>query len=172
MSETNYKHLTWEEVERDCFCIYGDMVEIGYKPDYIIGLMKGGVVPARIFADYFGVRFDFYTWNVSLYNGINTKENELKIGEFNVDLRDKKVLIIDDIWDSGVTMNGVLDYLETDDDSNMQIKTATLFLREGSRERPDHYCEIAPSNDWIVFPWEKFEFDNEMRKLATKGTNE
>lgn len=178
MNNLKYIHLTWNEIERDCFCICSDIEHDGYKPDCIIGLMRGGIIPARLFADYFDIPFEFYALNVNLYKGIDCMNDKLWIESFHHTLADKRVLIVDDIWDSGRTMKGILDYLNPSEElrnnnplyhdvpinDKTVIKTATLFLRENSADRPDYYCEIAPTNNWIIYPWEKFDFDNEMRK--------
>ena len=68
-----------------------------------------------------------------------------------------RVLIVDDIWDSGKTMNAVLDYLGEED-----ITTATLFWKETAKEKPTYYANIAGRNEWVVFPWEKYEFNREI----------
>jgi len=159
MSNPNYIHLTWNDIQSSCINICYHMSLYDYKPDYIIGLMKGGVVPARIFADYFNVRFDFYTLNVSLYSGIN-KRDKLVIQDFNIKMNNKKVLIVDDILDSGKTMLGVLKYLKN---KKTDFKTATLYWKETALTKPDYYDQIALKNDWVVFPWETYEFKRELK---------
>jgi hypothetical protein len=47
-----------------------------YKPDCIIGLLRGGVVPARIFADYYNIVLDFFALDVKLYNGIDERREK------------------------------------------------------------------------------------------------
>jgi len=135
------------------------MYEKKYRPQCVIGLLRGGIVPARIFSDYFDILLDFYALDVKLYDGINKRRDEPTVKAFNGDVKDKSILIVDDIWDSGKTMKAVLNTLEGED-----ITTATLFWKEKADKKPDYYAKVAKKNEWIVFPWERDEFRRELIK--------
>lgn len=158
--DIKFKFLTWSNIDRACSKIYKKMQEDCYKPDAIVGLLRGGIVPARIFCDYFNVIIDFFAIDVKLYNGIGTKEEEPKIREFEEDLiRGKQILISDDILDSGKTMNAILEYLKGED-----IRTATLYCKESAINKPNYYAEIVDENTWLIFPWERNEFKKQQNK--------
>jgi len=148
-----FVNVNWNQVEDYTLSICKEMDRNGYKPEAIVGLLRGGVVPARIISDYFGIILDFFTLDVKLYKGINLRDDVPKIKHFFGDIENKRVLIIDDILDSGMTMNAVLEYFKGKD-----VKTATLFWKEKNLKKPDYYCKIAKENEWIIFPWERFEF--------------
>jgi hypoxanthine phosphoribosyltransferase len=149
-----FKFLTWEDIDNACDNIYKQMVADNYRPTAIIGLLRGGVIPARIFCDYFNVTLDFFTIDVKLYNGIGTMEEKPKIREFEEDLiRGRKILIVDDIIDSAKTMSAVLEHLKEED-----IKTATLYCKETAKMKPNYYACVAKENEWISFTWERREF--------------
>ena len=131
-----------------------------YKPEAIVGLLRGGVIPARIFCDYFNVTLDFFAIDVKLYNGIGERMEEPKIREFEEDLiRGNRILVVDDIADSGDTMRAVLNHLRTEN-----IKSATLYYKGTTKIKPDYYAEIVEENTWLNFPWEREEFKREMTK--------
>jgi len=153
MSKPIYTHQSWKDIEDRCLSIYHKMLIDEYKPQSIVGLLRGGVVPARIFSDYFDILLDFFALDVKLYNGINSKNEHAEIRQFFGDVKGKKILVVDDIWDSGQTMRSVLDYLGDED-----VTTATLFYKEGAQGRPNYYAESNQENEWIVYPWEKEEF--------------
>ena len=157
MSDRKFKHLSWDLVEASCLSIYSEMKRDKYEPECIIGLLRGGIVPARIFSDLFHIFLDFFALDVKLYDKIGIRKPEPIIKSFNGDVQGKKILIIDDIWDSGITMNAVRDYLKDED-----IKTATLYWRETAPNKPDYYAEIARDKEWLVFPWERYEFWKEI----------
>ena len=48
-----YVHLSWLDVEDACLKIFRQMSEDDYQPESIVALLRGGVIPARIFSDYF-----------------------------------------------------------------------------------------------------------------------
>ena len=148
-----YKNLSWTDVQGGCLHIYTNMMEVGFVPDAIIGLLRGGVVPARIFSDFFHIMMDFYAIDVKLYTGIGERNENPVIKPFNIDIAGKKILVIDDIWDSGKTMEAVLGALRGED-----VTTATLLWKESTKTKPDYYYEPVEDNQWIVFPWERYEF--------------
>jgi uncharacterized protein len=153
--DIQFKFVSWNDLEGYCDKIYSNMTKNNYKPDCIIGLLRGGIVPARIFSDHFNILLDFFALDVKLYTGINQKMEKAKIKFFDGDVKGK-VLIVDDIYDSGKTMEAVLEYLKGKD-----ITTATVFWKETAKTKPDYYAEVAKENEWIVFPFELAEFNRE-----------
>ena len=110
------------------------------------------------FSDYFNILLDFFALDVKLYDGIGIKKETPIIQPFSGDVKGKKILIIDDIWDSGDTMRAVLEYLGEED-----VTTATLFWKETANTEPTYFNEKAKENEWIVFPWETYEFARDIR---------
>jgi hypoxanthine phosphoribosyltransferase len=159
MSPKKFKHLSWEDIEKSCLSIYSQIKSDHYKPECIVGLLRGGIVPARIFSDFFHIFIDFFALDVKLYQKIGIRRSKPVVKSFSGDVRGRRILIIDDIWDSGMTMNAVQDYLKDED-----IKTATLYWKETSPEKPDYYAEVAKIDEWIVFPWERYEFWKEINE--------
>ncbi len=161
-TDKKFKFLDWYDVEQACLNISFQMVKNDYFPESIIGLLRGGVVPARIFADYFGIVLDFFALDVKLYEGIGIRKKEpvIRYGFKHKDVEGKKILVIDDIWDSGKTMNAVLEHFAGKD-----VTTATLFWKENADKKPNYYAEVASENEWIVFPWESLEFKRETTKM-------
>lgn len=153
MSDKTYKYLSWEDIEKACLSIYADMRSDGYTPDVILGLLRGGAIPARIFQDLYPSYLEYCSMDVKLYNGIGTREEEPVIKPFSEDLSGKKVLIVDDIWDSGKTMRAVLQRLK-----RHNVITTTLYWKETAEERPTYYAGRVAESDWLVFPWERHEF--------------
>jgi len=153
-----FRFVSWTDLEAYCDEIYAQMLCNNYKPDCIVGLLRGGIVPARIFSDYFNVLIDFFALDVKLYNGINDKNDEVKIKFFDGDVKGKNILIVDDILDSGKTMEAVLSYFYL---KGEKVTTATVFWKEAAKSKPDYYAEVAKKDEWIVFPYEMAEFNRE-----------
>ena len=144
---------SWFYIEGSCKIIREKMISDNYKPDVIIGLLRGGVIPARIFADYFSILLDFFAIDVKLYEGIGVRKENATIKPFHFDIEeDKKILVVDDIWDSGKTMEAIMGTL-----NGRNVKTTTLFWRKSAKKKPDYYADEI-EDEWVIFPWEKFEF--------------
>ena len=130
-------------------------------PKAIVGLNRGGMVPARIFADVFQIQEDVYTIPVTFYSGIHERMDKptiIPMGEETIKrLQCETILLVDDIWDSGKSMLTAENYLmEVCPMAN--LITATIFKREDSEYSPDFWAEEAKIGEWIVFPWEEVEF--------------
>ena len=141
---------SWEDVERWAGEGAWKILEEGWKPDVIVGLARGGWVPARLYCDYLGVK-DLVSLKVEHWGVTATPDGKakLKYGS-NYDLSGKRVLIVDDISDTGESLTLAKNYVESQKPA--EIRTATLLTIRGSRFRPDYYGEEIDWA-WIVFPW-------------------
>ena len=119
-------YVSWEEVS-EMVQILGDKInDSGLQIDYVSGIPRGGFIPAVLFSHKFDKPFRHHK------QGLYTDN----------------IIIIDDIADSGVTIQ---EWREEFD----QAKFATLHYKEGSIEEPDFYAIKVPSDyPWIVYPWE------------------
>ncbi len=120
-----------------------------YEPDILLAVARGGVTLSHLMAQALDIR-NLFTLNSIHY------EKETKLDTFNIfNIPDlslaKRVLIIDDIIDSGETMKEVLKLLK-DKFPNVEFKIATLFYKQTALIKPD-FC-VREANEWIDFFWE------------------
>ena len=133
-----------------------------YKPDLIIGLARGGWVLARILCDFLGVK-DLVSLKVEHWGITATPDGKAKLKyPFNIDLTGKKALVVDDITDTGESMQIAVDYVNSL--KPHEIKTATLRHIEGSKFIPDYYAEEITWR-WVIFPW---NFTEDMCNIIPK----
>ena len=116
--------------------------------DAILGIARGGLSMAQMLGEYYGLR-DVYAINTIGYE--DTKKNE-QVEVFNIpDLKDaKKVLIVDDIVDSGDTLFEVLKVLH-DTYPKVTFVTASLFYKKTAKIAPTWY--VKEPKGWIEFFW-------------------
>ena len=120
-----------------------------WEPDAIVGLTRGGLIPAVQFSHMFNVKL--YTLNISLRDGKapSTKFNWKQLEKYS------RFLIIDYINDSGATLREVHNQFYTR--AYMNPKFATLLSKRSSVMEVDYageHINTSKENDWIVFPWE------------------
>ena len=120
-----------------------------FKPEILLAVARGGLTLSHLMAQAFNIR-DLYTLNSIHYDG------EKKLDSFDVfnipDLsRANRVLIIDDIVDSGETMKEIL-FILKEKFPNIEFKIATLFYKNTALIKPDF--SIREANEWIDFFWE------------------
>ena len=120
-----------------------------YEPNVILGVARGGLTLSHLLGQAMDMR------NVFTINSIHY-EGELKLDTFNIfnipDLsKTKKVLVVDDIVDSGETMREILKLLK-DKFPNTEFKLATIFYKPSACIKADYSVKIA--DKWIEFFWE------------------
>ncbi len=134
----------------------------GYKPDLIIGLARGGWILARVLCDLVGVK-DIVSLKVEHWGVTATPDGKAKLKyPFNIDLTGKRVLVVDDITDTGESMRIAVEYIQSLNPS--EIKTATLRHITGSKFLPDYFAEEIVWR-WVIFPW---NFTEDMSNIIPK----
>jgi uncharacterized protein len=132
----------------------------GYRPEVIVGISRGGLVPARIMADILGVK-SILVLGISFYNGVGKRAEAPTIyQELTMDLTGKRVLLVDDIADSGRSLAVAKDHLMKK--GVKEVKVATIHYKPESTFRPDYF--IAETTSWVVYPWERHEVEHELAK--------
>ena len=128
--------------------------------DAIVGVARGGLCLSHCLAEGLNIR-NVQTLRTELYDG-SSKRKEISLFG-SCDFSDvKKVLVVDDIADSGETLQAVMDYLEINF-KNVEFQSATLFYKKSSTYEP--HCWINEAKNWIEFFWEKdFELEEEFKK--------
>jgi hypoxanthine phosphoribosyltransferase len=157
---------TWQDVENQTQEILRQIQRDTWVPDYVVGLTRGGLVPANLISQYLEVPME--TLKVSLRDDRSQPESNLWMAEDAFE--QKRILIVDDINDSGATLN----YIKEDwQSSNLPdnpkweeiwgdtVRVACLYDNESSNsELAVAYSAVtinkAAEDAWIVFPWESW----------------
>jgi len=143
------KHLVeWRTVSNICGSIV-ERLKDSYPDilDYsIIGLSRGGLVPSVIMSNMLNVR-KVYSIGVMSYDGQDKKK--LQIYQIPALESLQKILLVDDISDSGDSFNEIRDMLP-----DKEIRTVSLFVKDKTNHIPDVYGNRVARDTWVVFPWE------------------
>lgn len=147
--------LSWEEVENLLWEVFVSLRSSDYDPDVVIGVARGGLVPARILVDYLQNKY-ICTFQMGHWaEGKMLSEKPTIVFPLpEVDLSDKKVLVVDDVSDEGGTMEEVVRYLS---EKVGDIKTAVLVSKADSRFKTDYCPKVMKQWRWVLFPWSKHE---------------
>jgi len=158
--------LTWDDVQKLSEKVSDKIKKSGFKPDLIVAVSRGGFDPARIISDELDIR-RLASVQISYYTGVNTTSDEPKVVHpLNADVSNIRVLIVDDVADSGESLKLVKRYVNSF--NPLLAKTATLHYKPWSIYKPDYFAEEV--EDWIVYPWEYREtIINISKKLGENG---
>jgi len=157
---TSETKLTWRDIEKSVDVLAGKIEKDGFKADCIIGIAAGGIIPLGLLVKK--MKID-RVLTVSTKSYEKKQQKELVISYLpEVDLKGLKVLLVDEIADTGTTLSGVSQAL-IEKCGVGELKTAVLVMNQKN-------CGILPdffalSDDkWIVFPWEREEFPEYFEK--------
>ncbi len=121
-----------------------------FTPDTIIAITRGGWIPARILSDLLEVH-DLTTIRVEFYLGLSkTREKPILTQKLSKQIASKKILLVDDVADSGKSLQIAKNYILQKDPK--VVKIATLYKKPQSKVEPNYYEKIAKY--WIIFPWD------------------
>ena len=157
--------VSWKDIERWSKDIVYKVMISGYEPEIVIGLARGGLVPARLIADYLNIK-DLYAVKTEHWGLTATPDGKARLAQgLQVSIEDKKVLVVDDITDTGQSLKLAVDHIREHKPS--EIKSATLLHITHSKYVPDYYSEEVPEDrwTWFIFPWNVYE---DMRNLIPK----
>jgi hypoxanthine phosphoribosyltransferase len=140
-------------------------------PDVIVAVARGGLIPAALLTQELG-GVQVISIQVTHWNRTGEKNREGAQMEYGLpagsDLSGKKVLIIDDLTDTGDSLK--LAIKEVGNKKPAQVQTATLLHKETSKFEPDYYGKKSEEWKWVVFPWNiREDFRNLRAKVDHKG---
>ena len=151
---------SWEDIYTKSIKLAENIVKSGEKFDSIIGISKGGLVPSRILSDLLEIP-DVLITKCEYYVDVAKKSKKPIITQkIPGTIRDKDVLIADDVADTGDSLIEVVKYLKSK--APKSLKVATIYLKPWSKVIPDFYA--AKTDAWIIFPW---ELNESMRSLSS-----
>jgi hypoxanthine phosphoribosyltransferase len=131
------------------------LVHAQEKIDLVVAISRGGLFPGLVISEAYNVPLDIIV--ASSYTKEN-KQSELKLGKpsylcFPDITKESRILIIDDLCDTGKTMGVVVNLYKEKGFKN--IRTAVLYYKRSSQFDPDYFAAGADEKTWIKFPYEE-----------------
>ncbi|GAA1776579.1 phosphoribosyltransferase [Agromyces lapidis] len=142
--------LDWDQFGEAARSLAGEVLASGFRPDVVIAIARGGLLLAGAISYALGTK-QCGSINVEFYTDIEKVLPEPIVHPPMLDapaLAGKRVLLVDDVSDSGRTLAKVLDLLT---EVGAEVRTATLYTKSRTILVPDF--SYRATDDWIVFPW-------------------
>lgn len=164
-SKLEFEIPSWEQIYEELLHLANRIRENNFKADVIVSVSRGGWPPARIMSDLLenpelaNVRAEFYL-------GVaKTKGDPVITQPVSTSVKGKKVLIVDEVADTGKSLRLVKSHLE--EQGATEVKTMTIYYKPWSIVVPDWYAK--ETSRWLVFPWERKET---VRKVLEEYKNQ
>jgi len=149
-SNIDYEVPTWNQIYEMLLYQAQKIKTQNYKPDLIVAIARGGVVPARILSDLLETP-NLSFMQIEFYTSTNqTLQEPILKQTLTTNVTGKKILLIDDISDTGKSLQLAKNHLQHQ--GAIEIRTATLYGKPQSVTTPDFYEK--QTTDWVVFPWD------------------
>jgi hypoxanthine phosphoribosyltransferase len=148
--EVERVHMSWEDLGTASRELAEEIHADGFAPDVILGIARGGLLLAGAISYALGQKNTF-TMNVEFYTGIDERlpvPMILPPIPDLVDLAKERLLIVDDVADTGQTLETVKEFCG---ETFAEVRIAVLYEKSRSVVHCDHVWRRTDS--WIVFPW-------------------
>jgi hypoxanthine phosphoribosyltransferase len=140
--------LSWEQFYKDCLFLGKKIQESKVKIDRLIAISRGGLIPARILSDF--LKLPISNIVISSYTNLKQLKEPEIIEVSEIDLKDKSILIVDEVSDTGKTFVRALKYFQKKPVKN--IITCAPYIKPKTKFFPNFYQKIIDA--WIVFPYD------------------
>jgi hypoxanthine phosphoribosyltransferase len=131
----------------------------GWRFDQILCLARGGLRPGDVLSRIFDVPLAILA--TSSYRGnAGTEQGALDIASAATLARGNlggRILLVDDLVDSGVTLQRVQQHLAQSENAITEIRTAVIWYKQCSVLKPDFFLHYLPDNPWIHQPFEQYD---------------
>jgi hypoxanthine phosphoribosyltransferase len=142
--------MTWADYDVAMADLAAKVAEADFAPDIILAIARGGLFPAGSLAYAMSIK-NLYVMNMEYYTGVDERrEVPVMLPPYldTNDLSDSKVLVVDDVSDTGHTLQAVEDFCAK---HVAEARTAVLYEKPWTEYPCDHVWKHT--DRWIVFPW-------------------
>lgn len=137
-------HPTYEDVHYACYTAS----QYVNRPELVVGLVRGGLIPAVIISHALGVSMEAINYSSTRGAGDNVGSHTNELPKLDVG----RILIVDDIVDTGYTLQEVVNEYES---RGHEVTTFSLYWKESAVIVPNYFWQQIPNDfPWIVYPWE------------------
>jgi hypoxanthine phosphoribosyltransferase len=157
------QYINFEQMKGHCNEILRQMADDNWHPEIILGITRGGALPAVMLSQYLNVKMIGLDVSLrdTIEDGFGQESNELVAIDAAYG---KKVLIVDDINDTGATINWIIDDWNKSAEGikwGDNVRFAVIVDNESSKaiHVPEYAGEMINKElnpTWVVFPYEEW----------------
>ena len=156
-------YISAQQLLEDSYRLAWQVYESGYRPNYIVGVWRGGApvgIAVQELLDVLGVKSDHIAIRTSSYTGIGERSRHVQVHGLNYMIRrmesEDSLLIVDDVHDTGLSIaQAIADLKRACKKNTPHIRIATPYFKPGNNQtdrEPDYY--VHETDEWLVFPHE------------------
>lgn len=158
----HYLSVSWNQYHTLTYKLAASILSQKERIDEIVAISRGGLTLGHLLSDF--LRLPISTITVQSYTDIQTQGAVTITAKLQRSIRGKRILLVDDVADSGKTLKRAVSYLRRCKASS--ITTMTLFYKPRSIFTPDYYAK--QTTRWVLFPYEPTEMILTITKAMQK----
>ena len=145
------EYISWHRFYALCERLHRQIEAAGFQPELIVAIARGGYMPGRVLADFFGL-LNLAAVKIEHYHHLHKEAIAVVRHPLSADIDGQRVLLVDDVSDSGDTFSVALQHLATRG-KPAALRTAVLHHKLSSSYAPDFYSQRVVKWRWIIYPW-------------------
>ncbi len=156
-------YISAQQLLEDSFKLAWQVYESGYRPDYIVGIWRGGApvgIAVQELLDVLGVKSDHIAIRTSSYTGIDQRSRHVLVHGLNYVIKrlesEHSLLFVDDVHDTGLSIQqAIADLKQACKKNTPEIRIATPYYKPGKNQTervPDYF--VHETDQWLIFPHE------------------
>ena len=157
MPKVRVKLVSWDEIVEWTMGLSKIIEESGWKPDIIVAVARGGYVPARLLCDFLDITDLISVQSQHWVEAAIVAEKALLKYPYKIDMSDKRVLLVDDIVDTGESLILARDFILREW-KPLDLKIAAMqWISPVAKIKPDYYLIDVREWIWFQYPWTRLE---------------
>ncbi len=142
--------ITWRHVCRLASKLARVIRAADFRPDIVVAIARGGYIPARLLCDQLDL-YNLISLRIAHYVGTEKTGQARIVSGLGEDLRGKNVLLVDDVSDSGDTLELAMQHINAR--GPRQLRVAVLHHKQCASLVPDFFAQRVIRWRWITYPW-------------------
>lgn len=152
--------ISWSDLEKLILALSRKINQKSF--DEIVAISRGGLIVGRVLSDFLSLPLSLFA--IEAYSGVNARKKPRITAELTREIKNKRILLVDEIVDSGLTLKIALAYLKRLHPK--KLESAAVFLKPAAIIKPDFYSQ--ETRDWVIFPYENRETIDNLKKIWQK----
>jgi hypoxanthine phosphoribosyltransferase len=146
--------LDWEDIVSGVEELANKVLNSGFRPDVIVGILRGGLFVANLLSDVMDVE-DVVPLGIRSYVGVKARGSPIVYHRPSLEeLNGKRVLLVDDVSDEGKTLMTAHSLIR-ESSYPSELRTSVLHIKPWTKFVPDYY--VLSTSYWILYPWSRYE---------------
>ncbi len=145
-----FHNVTWPQFIDESLLLSQRIKKSGKKFDLIVAIARGGLTLAQLLSD--SLQLPIASFTVESYKDLKQEKLPHITHSLSTSLHNKKILLVDDICDTGKTFVRGLEHLQELGAEKQNITTASLYFKPHAEYKPDFY--FGETSAWVIYPYE------------------